>query len=302
MENKLSELKETESSLVVGSGYLANVGLISAIADKNSVIFSDELNHASIIDGIRLSKAKREIYKHNDMSDLEKKLEKYKNHKGLKFVITDGVFSMEGDIANIPRLYELQDIYNFILIIDDAHSTGVIGKGKGTIFHYGLKPRENVIQVGTLSKAIGSYGAFISGINELKEFLINKMRTGIFSTALSPIQNFISLKNLEIAIKENFRRQKILKLSDKLAKSLKELGFNILYFQTPIISLILGTEKKALFYRDELLKRGIFIQAIRPPTVPKNTSRLRITISYNHSEEDLNKLLNALSDIKKLDF
>ncbi len=299
LENELSKYKETESCLVVGSGYLANVGIIQALATKESIIFSDELNHASIIDGIRLSKAKKEIYKHNNLLDLEKKLEKYKNFNGLKIVITDGVFSMEGDIANIPKLYELQDKYNFILVIDDAHATGVIGNGKGTIFHYNLKPRENVIQIGTLSKAIGSYGAFICGIKELIEFLINKMRPAIFSTALSPIQNFISLENLKIAIKENFRREKIFKLSNYLVSELKKLDLNIKYFGTPIISLILGTEKEALRYRDELLKRKIFIQAIRPPTIPKGTSRLRITISYNHSQKDIENLISALKDIKK---
>jgi len=298
LEKELSKLKQTEDCIVVGSGYLANIGLIQALADENTIIFSDELNHASIIDGIRLSKAEKEIYKHNDIKDLENKLKKYKNSNKRKIVITDGVFSMEGDIANIPEIYKLQDRYDFILIIDDAHGTGVIGEGKGTIFHYNLKPRENTIQMGTLSKAIGSYGAFICGIKELIEYLTNKMRTGIFSTALSPIQNYISLQNLKIAMAEPQRREKIHRLSEYLATELKKLGFNIKYFNTPILSLILGSEKKALQYRDLLLKENIFIQAIRPPTIPKGTSRLRITITYNNTEEQIETIVKALYQIK----
>ena len=296
LECLLSEIKETERSLVVGSGYLANTGLIQALTTENDTIFSDQLNHASIIDGIRLSKAKKVIYKHNDLNDLEDKLKKDSSN-GFRFIITDGVFSMEGDIADIEGLKTLSDRYNAVLVIDDAHGTGILGEGRGTVFQFGVRPDENIIQVGTLSKAVGSYGAFISGSEELIEYLINRMRTQIFSTALSPIQNLISLENLTIMLRQPERRKKILELSRYLYETAKKSGIDINYHGTPILTVIVGSEKKALYIRDKLLENGIFIQAIRPPTVPEGTSRLRITISYKHSENDINLLVKSLKNI-----
>ncbi|WP_029522875.1 8-amino-7-oxononanoate synthase [Persephonella sp. KM09-Lau-8] len=296
LEEELARFKETECCLVVGSGYLANTGLIQAITSQKDIIFSDELNHASIIDGIRLSKAKRVIYKHNDLNDLEDKL-KREQTTGFRFIITDGVFSMEGDIVPFDQLKTLADRYNAVIIVDDAHATGIIGEGKGTIFHFGLKPDENIIQMGTLSKAVGSYGAFICGSSTLIDYLINRMRTQIFSTALSPVQNFISLSNLRILQRESFRREKVLKLSEYLYRQAKEQGINLTYYGTPILTLIVGEEKKALYIRDRLLEKKLFVQAIRPPTVPQGTSRLRITISYQHTENDINYLVNSLKEI-----
>lgn len=296
LEFLISEIKEAERSLVVGSGYLANTGLIQALATEKDIIFSDQFNHASIIDGIRLSKAEKVIYRHNDLNDLEDKLKK-NSCKGFRFIITDGVFSMEGDIADIRGLKTLTDRYKAVLIVDDAHGTGVLGEGRGTLFQFGIKPDENIIQVGTLSKAIGSYGAFISGSSDLIEYLINRMRTQIFSTALSPIQNFISLSNLKILQKEPFRREKVLKMADYLYKQAKKEGIHLNFHGTPILTLIVGEEKKALYIRDRLLENGIFLQAIRPPTVPKGKSRLRITISYKHTENDINLLVKSLKNV-----
>lgn len=296
VECLISEIKDTERSLVVGSGYLANTGLIQALATENDIIFSDQLNHASIIDGIRLSKAKKVIYKHKDLNDLEDRLKKNRSN-GFRFIVTDGVFSMEGDIADIKGLKTLSDKYNAILIIDDAHGTGILGDGRGTVFQFGIKPDENIIQVGTLSKAVGSYGAFISGSNDLIEYLINRMRTQIFSTALSPIQNLISLENITIMLRQPERRKKVLELSRHLYETAKKSGIDINYYGTPILTIIVGSEKKALYIRDKLLENGIFLQAIRPPTVPEGTSRLRITISYKHSENDINLLVKSLKNI-----
>ena len=292
LEEEIAKFKEGGRCLVVGSGYLANLGLLQAIATKDDIIFSDELNHASLIDGIRLSKAKKYIYKHLDLNDLEIKLKKAPKSR-FKFIVSDGVFSMEGDILPYKDIKFLADKYNCILIIDDAHSTGILGDGKGTIFHFKEKPDDNVIQVGTLSKAVGSYGAFIVGTKELIDYLVNKMRSAIFSTALSPIQNYISLINLRILIQEAFRREKVLKTAYYVYNELTKLGYKMNYYGTPILTLILGEVKKALEFRDRLLKNGIFIQAIRPPTVPKGTARLRITLSYNHSDRDIEKLINA---------
>jgi len=299
LEKKLAKFKKTEDCLVVGSGYLANVGLIAALTKPDDVIFSDELNHASIIDGIRLSKAKRVIYKHCDIVDLEKKIKDINPTKGRIFIVTDGVFSMEGDIAPIDRLYTLAKKYNAVLIIDDAHATGVIGDGRGSLFHFGLNPDENIIQMGTLSKAIGSYGAFICGTNLLVEYLINKMRTVIFTTALSDMQNFVSLKNLEIIEKNPNMTKELLEKAKFLYENIKDIPLKVKYYGVPIISIITKTEEKALYLRDKLLEHGYFVQAIRPPTVPKGESRLRITVSYSHTYEEIKDFIKTLKGVIK---
>jgi glycine C-acetyltransferase/8-amino-7-oxononanoate synthase len=297
LEKFISEFKQTEDCIVVGSGYMANVGLIQAISDEEDIIFSDELNHASIIDGIRISKAKKIIYKHCDVEDLEEKLKKY-HTKGKKIIITDGVFSMEGDIAPLDKIIELSKKYNAVVIVDDAHATGIIGEeGRGSLNYFNLMPDSNIIQMGTLSKAVGSYGAFICGSRILIDYLVNTMRSVIFTTGLSPVQNFISLENFKILAKEDFRRKKVLEKSKYLASSLKNKGIDVKFFGTPIMSLIVGEEENALKLRDRLLEKGFFVQAIRPPTVPEGTSRLRITINYNHSYEDIERLCEAISEL-----
>ncbi len=296
LEEVIANFKETEDCIVVGSGYLANTGLVQALTTEEDVLFSDELNHASIIDGVRLSKAKKVIYKHNDINDLEDKLKKNPS-KRLSFIITDGVFSMEGDIANVKDIIFLAEKYGAVVIIDDAHSTGILGEGKGTLFHFGLKPSENIIQMGTLSKAVGSYGAFICGTKMLVEYLVNTMRTTIFSTALSPIQNFISLENLKLLIREPERRKYVLEKSRYVAENLRNIGYNIHFHGTPILSLVLGEDRKATFFRDKLLENGIFIQAIRPPTVPEDTARLRITLSFNHTKDQIEKLIKTFDNL-----
>jgi glycine C-acetyltransferase/8-amino-7-oxononanoate synthase len=300
LEKFISEFKQTEDCIVVGSGYIANVGLIQAISDEEDIIFSDKLNHASIIDGIRISKAKKIIYKHCDVEDIEEKLKKY-HTKGKKIIITDGVFSMEGDIAPLDKIIEISRKYDAIVIVDDAHATGIIGeKGRGSLNHFNLMPDSNIIQMGTLSKAVGSYGAFICGSRILIEYIVNTMRSVIFTTGLSPVQNFISLENFKILAKEDFRRKEVLEKSKHLVNSLKNRGIDVKFFGTPIISLIVGEEEKALKLRDRLLEKGFFVQAIRPPTVPEGTSRLRITINYNHSYEDIERLCEALGELMRL--
>ncbi|RMD46808.1 MAG: aminotransferase class I/II-fold pyridoxal phosphate-dependent enzyme, partial [Aquificota bacterium] len=236
------------------------------------------------------------IYKHNDVNDLEDKLKKNIPER-LSFIITDGVFSMEGDIAPLKDIVFLAKKYNSVVIIDDAHATGVLGEGKGTLFHYGLKPDENIIQVGTLSKAVGSYGAFICGSNTLIDFLTNKMRTGIFSTGLSPVQNFISLSNLRILIEDNYRRENLFEKVSYLYKKLKDSGVEINFYGTPILTYIVGDDKTAIEIRDKFLEHGIFIQAIRPPTVPEGTARLRITVSYKHEWKDIKKLIKIFKNL-----
>ncbi|MCX7759765.1 MAG: 8-amino-7-oxononanoate synthase [Hydrogenothermaceae bacterium] len=294
LEEFLADFKQTEDCLVVGSGYMANVGLIQAIAQDGDVIFSDELNHASIIDGIKLSKAKKVIYKHCDVEDLERKIKSY-NVRGRRIVITDGVFSMDGDIAPLDKIIEICNRYDAVLVVDEAHSTGVLGKeGRGTLNFFGIKPAENIIQMGTLSKAVGSYGAFICGSKLLIEYLVNKMRSVIFTTALSPIQNFISLENLKLLKDEEFRRKKLFENVEFFVKKSKQLGLNINYHGTPILTYIVGDERKVINLRNKLLEKGIFVGAVRPPTVPPGTSRLRITISSKYSFKDIETLLFML--------
>jgi 7-keto-8-aminopelargonate synthetase and related enzymes len=300
LEKFISKFKQTEDCIVVGSGYMANVGLIQAISDEEDIIFSDELNHASIIDGIRISKAKKVIYKHCDVEDLEEKLKKY-HTKGKKIIITDGVFSMEGDIAPLDKIIEISKKYDAVVIVDDAHATGIIGEeGRGSLNYFNLIPDSNIIQMGTLSKAVGSYGAFICGSRILIDYLVNTMRSVIFTTGLSPVQNFISLENFKILAKEDFRRKEVLEKSKYLASSLKNKGIDVKFFGTPIISLIVGKEENAIKLRDRLLEKGFFVQAIRPPTVPEGTSRLRITINYNHSYEDIERLCEAIDELMRL--
>jgi len=296
LEEYLAKFKNTEACFVIGSGYLANIGVIPALANENSSIFSDELNHASIIDGVRLSKAKRYIYRHKDLNHLEDLLKK--DDKKFKFIITDAVFSMEGDIADIPSLKYLADKYNGILIIDDAHGTGVLGNGYGTLAYFGINPQENIIQIGTLSKAIGSYGAFVCGSKYIIDYLLNKVRPAIFSTAISPIQNFISLENLKLIDKDKSLIKKLFDNINFFIDKLKENNLPIKYFGTAILTYILGSEEKVLKVRDYLLKNGVFIQAIRPPTVPKNTARLRITVSAKHSKDDILKTIKLLKEYK----
>ncbi|EEP61335.1 8-amino-7-oxononanoate synthase [Sulfurihydrogenibium yellowstonense] len=300
LEKFISKFKQTEDCIVVGSGYMANIGLIQAISDEEDIIFSDELNHASIIDGIRISKAKKVIYKHCDVEDLEEKLKKY-HTKGKKIIITDGVFSMEGDIAPLDKIIEISKKYDAVVIVDDAHATGIIGEeGRGSLNYFNLIPDSNIIQMGTLSKAVGSYGAFICGSRILIDYLVNTMRSVIFTTGLSPVQNFISLENFKILAKEDFRRKEVLEKSKYLANSLKNKGIDVRFFGTPIISLIVGKEENAIKLRDRLLEKGFFVQAIRPPTVPEGTSRLRITINYNHSYEDIERLCEAIDELMRL--
>ena len=296
LEEYLAKFKNTEACFVIGSGYLANIGVIPALANENSSIFSDELNHASIIDGVRLSKAKRYIYRHKDLNHLEDLLKK--DDKKFKLIITDAVFSMEGDIADIPSLKYLADKYNGILIIDDAHGTGVLGNGYGTLAYFGINPQENIIQIGTLSKAIGSYGAFVCGSKYIIDYLLNKVRPAIFSTAISPIQNFISLENLKLIDKDKSLIKKLFDNINFFIDKLKENNLPIKYFGTAILTYILGSEEKVLKVRDYLLKNGVFIQAIRPPTVPKNTARLRITVSAKHSKDDILKTIKLLKEYK----
>ena len=299
LENNISEFKNTESTLIFNTGYMTNLGVIYALTKENDVIFSDQLNHASIIDGTRISKAKVRVYKHKDTEDLERlikiEFEESNNAKNSNFfIVSDGVFSMDGDIAPLPELVEIANKYNCTLIIDEAHATGVIGKtGKGTVEYYkdktGIDLTESVdLQIGTLSKALASEGGFVCGKQVYIEYLINKSRPFIFSTALSPFTMASANAALNLLKENSTEYLKNLNENTKLMrKLLNDAGLNIIDGETPIIPIIVGPADLSNRLSDELKKEGILVSAIRPPSVPKDMSRLRLTIMATHTKEEI---------------
>lgn len=297
LEEKLAEFKGTESCIVFSTGYAANLGTIAGIADKDWVIFCDRLNHASIIDGCRLSGAKLVVYKHCDMNDLEKKIKRY--HTGNGLIITDGVFSMDGDIAPVGEIVALAKQYNLMTMVDDAHATGVLGEnGKGTLEYFGLKDTVD-ISMGTLSKAFASEGGFITAKKVIIEMLRHKAKSFIYSTAPAPHNIAVSLAALEIIKNEPERRKLLLEKSVWLRNNLIEHGFSVPMNITPIVPLMVGDAGEALIFSKLLFNEGIYIPAIRPPTVPDGTSRLRISIMDTHTYGDLEFALQKLVDIGK---
>ncbi|MGB8451660.1 MAG: aminotransferase class I/II-fold pyridoxal phosphate-dependent enzyme [Anaerocolumna sp.] len=302
LEEILAGYKGREASIVFNTGYMGNVGTISALAGKGDVIFSDELNHASIIDGCRLSKANLVIYKHNDMVDLEMKVKEYISNKtngstaegapvkannvcrGL--IVSDGVFSMDGDIVNLPELVEIADGYNLFSMIDEAHATGVIGEtGRGTEEYYHMEGKVDIL-MGTLSKSIGSEGGFVCGSRTLVEFLINKARSYIFSTSLSPVTMGASYMSIKYIMEHNERVERLQHNIKYFCHCLTDEGIDV-KSDTSIIPIIIGDEKKALEVSEELKNRGYYVSAIRYPTVAKGCARLRVALMATHTDEEL---------------
>ena len=292
LELGIADFKHTEQALVFNTGYMANVGTITALMNKNSIIISDELNHASIIDGCRLSGARIERYNHKDIEHAEHILKNYKSSH--KMIITDGVFSMDGDIAPLDKLYELGKEYNALLMVDDAHSTGVLGNGRGTAHHFGLTDVD--VQLGTLSKALGSVGGYVAGRKELIEYLVNYSRSFIFSTALSPADIGAALEALTIVKNEPLVVEQLNENTAYMANKLQSMGIEC-DDETPIFPIIVGDNERALLLAYELELRGIIITAIRPPTVPVGESRLRMTVTASHSQEQLDYVANTLRDL-----
>ena len=298
LESEIADFKKTEAAIVFSSGYLANVGVISSVMKAGDTIFSDAWNHASIIDGCRLSKAKTIVYEHADMVDLERKL-RQSHGDGMKLIVTDGVFSMDGDIAPLPKIVELAKEYKAYIMIDDAHATGVLGNdGRGTADYFGLK-EEIDFTVGTLSKAIGAEGGFVSTSSIAKNYLLNNARSFIFQTALSPSAIEAAREGISIIQNEPERRKQLLKNAQYLRLKLEESGFVIKEGETPIISLIIGGSHEAMQFSAKLMDEGVFIPAIRPPTVPKGSSRLRITVMATHTIEQLDMVISKIKKIGK---
>ncbi len=314
LENNLSEFKNIESTLIFNTGYMTNLGVIYALTKENDIIFSDQLNHASIIDGTRISKAKVKVYKHKDTEDLERLIQieleestknnEEKNNNSNFFIVSDGVFSMDGDIAPLPELVEIADKYNCTLIIDEAHATGVIGKnGKGTVEYYkdktGIDLTDSVdLQIGTLSKALASEGGFVCGKQVYIDYLINKSRPFIFSTALSPAT--IASANAALNLLKENSEEYLNNLNENtrlMRKLLCDAGLNIVDGETPIIPIIIGPADLANKISKELEKEGILVSSIRPPSVPKDMSRLRLTVIATHTKEEIEYTAKKIIEI-----
>lgn len=295
LELELAQFKHSEDCLVFNTGYMANLGTIAGLADREWVIFCDRLNHASIIDGCRLSGAKLVVYKHCDPGDLQKKLQRYGGESNL--IVTDGVFSMDGDIAPLKEIIALARQYQALTMVDDAHATGVIGpNGGGTSDYCGLNDTID-IQMGTLSKALAGEGGYVAGKKNLIEILRHRARSFIYSTALAPQTIAVALAALDIVKSEPKRRESLLANGIWFRRQLMAAGFETSDGLTPIIPVRIGAAERAVQFSQRLLAAGIYIPAIRPPTVPKGTSRLRISIMATHNREMLQTALNALQSI-----
>ena len=291
LEKKLAEFKNTEKALVFNTGYMVNIGTISAVADKNTIIFSDALNHASIIDGCRLSRGTVKTYSHCDIDEL-KYLLKQVDRNTRKLIVTDGVFSMDGDIAPLDKLYELSRDYNALLMVDDAHATGTIGNGHGTAAYFNLE-KEIDIQLGTLSKSLGSVGGYVAGNSTIIDYLVNTSRSFIFSTALSPADIGASLAALHILESDVSVLQSLHENVNYMADQLISIGINATN-ETPIFPILIGRNEDTLAVSDYLYEAGIIGTAIRPPTVPVGESRIRLTVTAAHSKAQIDYVCDTL--------
>jgi glycine C-acetyltransferase/8-amino-7-oxononanoate synthase len=296
LEGEISRFKGKEASIVFPTGYMANVGTISSLVSKGGLVICDKLNHASIIDGCRLSGADFRVYPHCDMKKLENILKKATKYSR-KLIVTDTVFSMDGDIAPLPDIVRIAHKYNAMVMADEAHGTGVFGEnGRGVVEHFNLSKKVSIV-MGTLSKAVGSLGGYVSGDADLINFLRNKARPFMYTTALPPAVCAASIAGIKLIRKNPSLRKSLWNNVRYLKKELDLLNFNLIPSESPIIPILIGDAKKAVDMSKLLYKKGILIPAIRPPTVPTRSSRLRMTVMSTHTRKDLERLLEVLSDV-----
>jgi len=294
LEERLATFKGTEAAVLFGSGYLANVGVVSALAASGEVVFSDELNHASIIDGCRLARADTFVYRHGDLEHLAWGLEETGADERGGLIVTDSVFSMDGDIAPLEELVELARYYGLRLVVDEAHATGCVGPGgRGAVAGAGLEQEIDVI-VGTLGKALGAYGAYAACSIEMAQFLVNTARPLIFSTAPAPPAVAAALAALDLLEEEPERVERLQANAATLRDALETEGFDITGPPTHIVPLIVGDAQAAMNMCERAIERGVFAQAIRPPTVPEGTSRLRLAVMASHTPGELRKAARVL--------
>ena len=298
LEEKLANFKHTEAALVFQSGFTTNQGVLSAILTEKDVVISDELNHASIIDGIRLTKSARRVYKHVDMKSLELALKETQTYRK-RLVVTDGVFSMDGNIAPLPEIVELAEKYDALVMVDDAHASGVLGKnGRGTVNHFGLDGRVH-IQVGTLSKAIGVLGGYVASSRTLIDYLIHKGRPFLFSTSHPPAVTIANIEAIDVLLEEPELINRLWENTKFFKEGLRYLGFNTGSSETPITPVIVGDEAVAHQLSDKLLENGVFAQGIAFPTVAKGLARVRTIVTAQHSKEELVDALTAFEKVGK---
>lgn len=297
LEKLLAEFKREEAVFVYQSGFNCNAGTIQAITEEGDLIISDELNHASIIDGSRLSKADRKIFKHSDMDDLERVLKENRAKYRNVLIITDGVFSMDGDIAKLPEIVELAEKYEAMTYVDDAHGSGVLGEsGRGTVDHFKLHGRVD-FSIGTLSKAIGVVGGYVAGSRTMYEWLNHRARPVLFSTSLPPAAVGAIMEAVRMLMESTEYTDRLWDNARYFKQKLGTLGFNTGHSETPITPVIIGDEAKTMEFSRKLLENGVFVSGIVFPTVPRGTGRVRCMVTAAHTKEQLDRAVEAFKKV-----
>jgi 8-amino-7-oxononanoate synthase len=297
LEHRLAKFEQTEAALLFSTGYAANVGTLTALVGSDDVVFCDRANHASLVDGCRLSRATFRVFRHDELDRLDDDLAKHNDHRR-RWIITDAVFSMDGDVAPLPAICDLAERHNAAVIVDEAHATGLLGsQGRGACELLDVEERV-AVRIGTLSKALGTLGGFVSGSTALIEFLRNQARTQMFSTALPPGVCAAAIAAIDLVAEEPERRKTPLRHAARIREHLIARGWKTSgQSEVPIVPLILGEPELAIEVASNLEERGFLVAAIRPPTVPTGTSRLRITPTSAQTNDDINELLHALDEV-----
>jgi 8-amino-7-oxononanoate synthase len=297
LERALAHWEGSEAALVFASGFAANLAAVGALASKEDAVFSDAGNHASLIDGCRLSRAATQVYRHRDIDHLVSLLQSAGPRARRRVIVSDSVFSMDGDVAPVAELLTLAQRFDALLVLDEAHATGVLGdNGRGLTDGLAIRAvdRERLVKVGTLSKALGAQGGFVCGSRRLIDFLINHARSYVFSTALAPPLAAAARAAIRIIQNEPHRRQRVLELAEQLRGDLRAMGFSIGASVCQIVPLLVGDSRRAVQLSRRLQRRGLLVPAIRPPSVPDGTARLRMSLTAGHTAEDVTRLISAL--------
>lgn len=297
LEKALAVFKREEAALVFQSGFNCNAGVIQAVTDTGDLILSDELNHASIIDGVKLSKADKAVYKHSDMADLRRILSEKRNQYTNVLIITDGVFSMDGDLAKLPQIVELAEEFQCLTYVDDAHGSGVLGEnGRGTVDHFHLHGRID-FTIGTLSKALGAMGGYVAGRQVMKDWLSHRARPLLFSTNLPPAVVGALLEALKLMSESDEANRRLWANGNHFKAEMAKAGFNIGHSETPITPVMLGDEALTVAFSKALLDKGIFVSPIVFPTVPKGKARLRVMVSAAHTTAQLDRAVHLFREV-----
>ncbi len=296
LEQRLASFTGFEKTLLLSTGFMANLGIVPALVGRGDAVFADKLNHASLIDAVQLSRADSQRYPHGDLTALERLLTRSTAKR--KLILTDAVFSMDGDLAPLPELLELAERFDAWLVIDDAHGFGVLGpQGRGSLAHFALPHAERIVYMGTLGKAAGGSGAFVAGSETVVEWLLQRARTYIFTTGSSPAMACALLAGLDLIEHGDDRRTHLRKLGAQLRDGLDDTRWQLMPSPTAIQPVIIGDNHEALRVANALFQRGLWVPAVRPPTVPKGTARLRVSLTAAHTGEQVAQLVDALREL-----